>query len=850
MELWIILFGIVSCLGMGLTRWLVGQDQARELPGMNPRDLEELLDALLSHSRDAIVVLNSQGRVVIWSKTAQSVLGLQDDEALGKRLAEILPCEELGQYGKIGPKEVVEISYNSNEAGHIPLEVSASRISIGGEPHELIILRDVTQRRRNETELLRAKEEVESFNRELEQAITRANSMAMEAELANAAKSAFLANMSHEIRTPMNGIIGMTGLLLDTHLTAEQREYAQIIRNCAESLLSLINDILDFSKIEAGKLDLEILDFDLREALEEVLEVFAFKAEEKGLEFVCMVEPDVPSLLRGDPGRLRQVLLNLVGNAIKFTLHGEVMVRVSLEAEAKEKVTLLFQVKDTGIGIPKDKQRLLFRPFTQVDGSTTRKFGGTGLGLSISKRLVELMGGTICVESAPGKGSVFSFTAVMEKQPLGQRPLHPAILQLQGKRVLVVDDHATNRLLLKVLLEGWGCICKEAQRAEQALGILVQAYQQNMPFHGAILDMLMPDMDGDRLGKAIKKDSRLKDTLLIMLTSLGRREDVNRLREIGFAGYLTKPVRSSQLLRCLEAVLVRGESYFLDTLPTTTGCHTFSDKPGKNLRILLVEDNVTNQKVALGILQKLGYRAEAVANGKEALASLKSQPYDLVFMDCQMPEMDGYEATRFIREPTTGVLNPQVPIIAMTANAMAGDRAKCMEAGMNDYVPKPVRAQDLQAMIGKWAKKACNSESESLRSQCFTPLVPEVAKLSMEEDMLPVFDKDALLERLMGDQELAMSILRGFLQETPLQINSLRKALAQGDAQAARRWAHTIKGAAGNVGAMLLREKASLLEQEAKAEALDKANECMEALESSWETFKEACGFAAHELGG
>ncbi|MEJ5375493.1 MAG: response regulator [bacterium] len=850
MELWIILLGVVSCLGLGLSRWLAGQDQARELPGMNPRDMEEILDALLNHSRDAIVVLNSQGRVVIWSKTAQSVLGLQEDEALGKRLVEILPCEELDQYGKIGPKEVVEISYNSNKAGHIPLEVSASSISIGGEPHELIILRDVTQRRRNETELLRAKEEVESFNRELEQAITRANSMAMEAELANAAKSAFLANMSHEIRTPMNGIIGMTGLLLDTHLTAEQREYAQIIRNCAESLLSLINDILDFSKIEAGKLDLEILDFDLREALEEVVEVLAFKAEEKGLEFVCMVEPHVPSLLRGDPGRLRQVLLNLVGNAIKFTLHGEVMVRVSLEAEDKEKVTLLFQVKDTGIGIPKDKQRLLFRPFTQVDGSTTRKFGGTGLGLSISKRLVELMGGTIRVESTPGKGSVFSFTAVMEKQPLGEKPLQPAVLKLQGKRVLVVDDHATNRLLLKVLLEGWGCICQEAQGAEQALAMLVQAYQQNMPFHGAILDMLMPDMDGDRLGKAIKKDPRLKDTLLIMLTSLGRREDVKRLREIGFAGYLTKPVRSSQLLRCLETVLVRGESYFLDTLPTTTGCHTLSDKPGKNLRILLVEDNVTNQKVALGILQKMGYRAEAVANGKEALASLKSQPYDLVFMDCQMPEMDGYEATRLIREPTTGVLNPHVPIIAMTANAMAGDRAKCMEAGMNDYVPKPVRAQDLQAMIGKWARNACNSESDSQRPQCFRPSVPEVAKLSMEEDMPPVFDKEALLERLMGDQELAMSILWGFLQETPRQIDSLRKALAQGDAQAARRWAHTIKGAAGNVGAMLLREKASLLEQEAKAGALDRAVECMEALESSWETFQEACGLATHEPGG
>lgn len=840
MEVWIILVGLVCFSGLGLSIMASGQAQVKEASGRSRRELEELLEAVMGCSRDGLVVLDCQGRVVIWSKAAQSVLGWAEKQVLGKKLADILQCRDLDQCNKAGPAQVLEVVCTSLAGREIPLEVSVSNISLGGEPHELVILRDVTQRRHNEAELLKAKEDAESFNRELEQAIERANCMAMEAELANAAKSAFLANMSHEIRTPMNGIIGMSGLLLDTDLTAEQREYAQIIRNCAESLLSLINDILDFSKIEAGKLDLETLDFDLRLALEEVVEVLALKAAEKGLEFVCLVEPEVPSLLRGDPGRLRQVLLNLVGNAVKFTIKGEVLVRVSLEAETQEKVTLRFQVKDTGIGIPKDKQRLLFRPFTQVDGSTTRKFGGTGLGLSISKRLVELMGGTIEVKSQPGKGSEFSFTAILEKQPLREVPPEAGLVPLQGKRILVVDDHAPNRLLLKVLLEGWGCICEEAQSAEQALEMLREAFDGGTPFHAAILDMLMPDMDGDRLGKAIKKDPRLKHTCLIMLTSLGRRGDARRLQEIGFAGYLTKPVRASHLRRCLETVLGFGEAHFPDSHPELVTRHSLNEQRKRSLRILLVEDNITNQKVALGILQKLGYRAEAVANGKEALASLQREPYDLVLMDCQMPEMDGYEATRLIREPSTGVLNPRVPVIAMTANALAGDRAKCVEAGMDDYVAKPVRAQDLEAVIAKWAKTGRDAQEKTLGLPSPLPVPPAFDPLPEKQKVAPVFDREALLERLMGDQELAEAILCSFIQETPRQIHSLRSALEQGDAQAVRRWAHTIKGAAGNVGAMLLREKALCLEEEAKAGALEKARELLEAMEASWQAFLEA----------
>ncbi len=842
MEMWVILLGILPFLMLGLSPMGMGLLRSKEPLGRSQQDLEELLEAVMSCSRDAIVILDSQGRVVLWSKTAESILGWPQKQALGRRLKELIPWEDLHKCKENPSTKIHEIFYSSPCGNDVPLEVSVESISLGGEAHELVILRDVTERRRNETELLRAKEEAESFNRELEKAIERANCMAVEAELANAAKSSFLANMSHEIRTPMNGIIGMTGLLLDTQLTAEQKEYAQIIRNCSESLLSLINDILDFSKIEAGKLELEMTDFDLRLALEEVVDVLALKAAEKGLEFVCMVEPDVPSLLRGDPGRLRQVLLNLVGNAVKFTFQGEVLVRVSLEAENQGKVTLRFQVKDTGIGIPKDKQRLLFRPFTQVDGSTTRKFGGTGLGLSISKRLVELMGGRIWVESRPGKGSLFSFAAVFEKQPPREVSEETGTVRLKGTRVLVVDDHAANRLLLKVLLEGWGCVCEEAQKAEQALRMLREAHEAGAPFQVAILDMLMPDMDGDRLGKAIKRDFRLRDTCLIMLTSLGRRGDARRLQEIGFAGYLTKPVRTSQLRCCLEAVLGLGETHFPDAPSGPAASPMLNAQSKSGLRILLVEDNTTNQKVALGILRKLGYRAEAVANGKEALACLKREPYDLVLMDCQMPELDGYEATRLIREPSTGVLNPRVPVIAMTANAMTGDKARCIEAGMDDYVAKPVRAQELEAAIRRCVKGPTDFQAKPRRLRPLPSVLPEPSEAFQEAEVPPVFDRDALLDRLMGDQELAMGILSGFLQETPAQINALRLALTQGDANSVRRWAHTIKGAAGNVGAMLLREKAALLEQVAKAGELEQARELLKGLESSWEAFRQASG--------
>jgi PAS domain S-box-containing protein len=793
------------------------------------QESESRLRAITDSAYDAILMMDAEGRISYWNPAAERILGYSRSEATGQSLHELIvpprfrpahaaampKFQRTGQGNAVG--QTVELHALHKDGREISVDLSLSAVKGRGGWQAVGILRETTERKQAEEMLRRT-------NRELAQANHHANEMAMQATLANAAKSEFLANMSHEIRTPMNGVIGMTSLLLDTDLSAEQRRYAEIVCSSAESLLGLINDILDFSKIEARKMALEKLDFDLRVTLEDSTEILASRAHAKGLELICLIAPEVPSGLRGDPGRLRQVILNMAGNAIKFTHQGEVAMRVILVSEETEKAELRFEITDTGIGISEMMIPLLFSPFTQVDGSTTRKFGGTGLGLAISKQLVELMGGQIGVTSKVGKGSTFWFTAVFEKtSPVGLAPDDRG--DLRGVRVLIVDDNETNRLLLTTLTKSWGCLPEEACDAAQALEALKRAAAGGHGFDIAILDFLMPDMDGGGLGQAIKNSPTIHDTRLVMMTSLGARGEAGRLKEIGFSGYLTKPIRQSHLRECLS--LVMGRTHPATTQPPKDIItrHTVAENRKRRRRILVVEDNTTNQILALEILKKLGYRADAVANGREAVSALQTLPYDLVLMDCQMPEMDGFVATRHIRKNKSAASAAQIPIIAMTAHALKGDRERCLEAGMNDYLTKPVRPGDLASMLERWLHQtADNSPAAPADAERQAPAQndahPAVAARDggpAEESTAAVFDRGEFMSRVMGDAELAETLTRTFLDDLPLQLKKLEAAAAGNDARQSEQLAHRIKGAAANMGAKGLEQAAGVMEQAGKA---------------------------------
>jgi len=765
--------------------------------------------ALFESANDAILIFDVHtARILAVNKKACETYGYTHDDFTAMNIFD-LSLDPIGAAERV-QRAVEDGEFPSHETvqqrkdrTRVNTFISMSLVEYEGRTAILNIIRDITENKRAEAELRAAKEAADAASR---------------------AKSQFLANMSHEIRTPMNGVIGMTGLLLDTPLTPEQQEYAETIRTSGDALLTIINDILDFSKIESGSLDLEDQPFDLRDCLEDALDLLATRAAEKNLDLAYLIDDGVPGTLVGDVTRLRQVLVNLIGNAIKFTATGEVVVSVSSQMAADRRHAVRFAVRDTGIGIPAERMDRLFKSFSQVDSSTTRLYGGTGLGLAISKRLAELMGGAMSVESTLGEGSIFSFTITAASVPtqarIWQRSAQPS---LAGRRILIVDDNETNRRILTLQAQNWGMRTRSAAEGATAL----EWIRRDDPFDVAILDMQMPDMDGIALAAAIRMHRDAATLPLVMLTSMGRRESGDQAH---FAAFLAKPIKQSHLHDVLMGIF--------DALPRKVppvvaaqrlDLHLAERLP---LRILIAEDNMVNQKLAVQLLTRMGYRPDVAGNGLEAIQALERQPYDVILMDVQMPELDGLEATRRICQRWPRADRPC--IIAITADAMQGDREKCLNAGMDDYVTKPVQVAALVVALERARSVAVHTGARERLS--------DVAESNDPLDTL--LDAATLddIRALVGDdgEDGLAGLIACFLDDAPRLLNAMRDALDTNDAGALQAAAHTMKSTSALFGATALAALCEALERRSAADLMDGAQERVDGIRDAYADVERA----------
>jgi two-component system, sensor histidine kinase and response regulator len=774
------------------------------------RRMRALLNSIIQNLPTPVFLKDAEElKYVLWNRASEKLYGFSSEEVIGKTAYDFFPDEQADLFhagdretlrkGRLvcAPEQLVDTKHKGTRIVHskkLPI------LDDDGTPRYLVgISEDITDRKEAEKALIAARDAAEQASR---------------------AKSEFLANMSHEIRTPINGIMGMTELAMNTELTPEQHEYLDAVRISADALLKLINDILDFSKIEAGKLELIDVEFALRDTIADTMTMLAVQAHKKDLELVYQISPDVPDALIGDPGRIRQVLVNLVGNAIKFTEKGEVVVRVQSGIEQRDEAHLHFTVTDTGIGIPLEKHEKIFHEFEQADGSTSRKYGGTGLGLAICSRFCEMMGGKIWVESEVGKGSTFHFTARLHLQKVTMAQPNPEeIGNLKELSVLVVDDNATNRKILEQILLYWGMNPTVVDSGKAALVAIKNACENGRPFPIILTDCMMPEMDGFELVDRINQDACSPASTIVMLTSSGERGDAARCMKLGIAAYLLKPVKQSELLFTISKVLQDPSTS--QARPSLITRHSIRESK-RRLSILLAEDNAVNQKLATKMLERMGHTVTVAANGIGALELLEKTNFDLVLMDVQMPEMDGLEATKAFRdrEKTVG---GHVPIIAMTAYAMKGDKERCLESGMDGYISKPISGQELYETI----EHIMRGFEQNLQP---LPIPPMQAT---------VLDKTAILDRVGGDTELLREIIALFLEDCPRLLSEIRDAFQQGDGERLEKSAHTLKGSVSNFAAEAAVQAALKLETIGRSRDVAEAPRAIMQLEKEIDRVRE-----------